>query len=327
MGRLDGKKVMITGGEGFIGSHLTERLLEEGAEVRALVHYSPSGKVGWLEGKADDIEILQGDVRDSERIMQACEGREMVFHLAALIGIPYSYVAPESYIQTNVQGTYNVLNAARRQDVERVLVTSTSEVYGTASKVPIDEDHPLQPQSPYAATKVGGDALAISFHKSFETPVAIVRPFNTYGPRQSTRAVIPMIISQLYADTDAVHLGTLSPTRDFNYVTDTATGFIYVAGCDRALGEVVNLGSGREISIGDLAELLKQVTGVEKPITTDEDRMRPAGSEVHRLLCDSTRALEWTGWAPEVTLEEGLARTAEWVRDNLEHLQAKQYHV
>jgi NAD dependent epimerase/dehydratase len=327
VGRLSGKKVMITGGEGFIGSHLTEKLLDEGAEVRALVHYSPSGKVGWLEGIEGDVEILQGDVRDAERITQACEGRDMVFHLAALIGIPYSYVAPESYIQTNVQGTYNILNAARRQDVARVLVTSTSEVYGTASKVPIDEAHPLQPQSPYAATKVGGDALAISFHRSFETPVAIVRPFNTYGPRQSTRAVIPMIISQLYADTDAVHLGTLSPTRDFNYVTDTANGFIHVAGSDRALGEVVNLGSGREISIGDLAELLKQVTGVDKPITTDEDRMRPEGSEVHRLLCDSTRAREWTGWAPQVTLEEGLARTAEWVRDNLDQLQAKQYHV
>ena len=327
MGRLDGKKVMITGGEGFIGSHLTELLLEEGADVRALVHYSPSGKVGWLEGREGDLEILQGDVRDAERVMQACEGRDMVFHLAALIGIPYSYVAPESYVQTNVQGTYNILNAARRMDVGRVLVTSTSEVYGTASQVPISEAHPLQPQSPYAATKVGGDALAISFHRSFETPVAIVRPFNTYGPRQSTRAVIPMIISQLYADSDAVHLGTLAPTRDFNYVTDTANGFVHVAGADKALGEVVNLGSGREISIGDLAELLKEVTGIDKPITTDEDRMRPEASEVQRLLCDSTRAREWTGWAPQVTLEEGLARTAEWVRDNLAHLQANQYHV
>lgn len=327
MGLLDGKKVMITGGEGFIGSHLVEKLLGEGAEVRALVHYSPSGKIGWLEGREEDLEIVQGDVRDAERLMQAAEGRDMIFHLAALIGIPYSYAAPESYIQTNVQGTYNVLNAARRMDVGRVLVTSTSEVYGTASIVPINEGHPLQPQSPYAATKVGGDALAISFHKSFETPVAVVRPFNTYGPRQSTRAVIPMIISQLYSDTAKVHLGTLSPTRDFNYVTDTAAGFIAVAGCNRALGEVVNVGSGREISIGDLAELLKKVTGIEKPITTDEDRMRPEASEVQRLLCDSTRARDWTGWEPRVSLEEGLRRTADWVRDNLEHLKAKQYHV
>ena len=327
MGRLDGKKILITGGEGFIGSHLTERSLEEGADVRALVHYSPSGKVGWLEGVQADIEILQGDVRDGDRLMQACEGVDMVFHLAALIGIPYSYVAPESYVQTNVHGTYNVLNAARRMDVGRVLVTSTSEVYGTASRVPIDEDHPLQPQSPYAATKVGADALAVSFHRSFETPVAIVRPFNTYGPRQSTRAVIPMIISQLYSDSPEVHLGTLTPTRDFNYVTDTAGGFIAISTSDRALGEVVNLGSGREISIGDLAELLKKVTGIDKPITTDDDRMRPAASEVQRLLCDSARARGWTGWEPQVSLEEGLARTAEWVRNNLEHLRAKQYHV
>ncbi|HEX2293751.1 MAG TPA: GDP-mannose 4,6-dehydratase [Actinomycetota bacterium] len=327
MGSWNGRKVMVTGGEGFIGSNLVDLLLEEGADVRCLVHYNPGGTWGWLGAREDDVEILPGDVRDGERVMQAVEGRDVVLHLAALIGIPYSYGAPESYVQTNVLGTYNILNAARRHGTPRVVCTSTSEVYGTARTVPIDESHPLQPQSPYAATKVGADALAISFHRSFELPVAIIRPFNTYGPRQSTRAVIPMIIGQLFSDSPEVKLGALSPTRDFNYVEDTARGFLAVADADRALGEVVNVGTGREVSIGETVELLKEITGVDKPVVSDEERIRPGGSEVHRLLCDNTRAREWTGWEPRVSLEEGLRRTAEWVRANPGTLKTKKYHV
>ncbi len=327
MGAWDGRRVFITGGEGFIGSHLVDRLLDEGADVRAMVHYNPGGRSGWLEGRGSDVEIVQGDVRDGERVAQAMSGREVVFHLAALIGIPYSYAAPESYIQTNVVGTYNVLNASRRTGAERIVCTSTSEVYGTAQRVPIDESHPLQPQSPYAATKVGADALAMSFRGSFELPVAIIRPFNTYGPRQSTRAVIPMIISQIQSDSDEIRLGSLTPTRDFNYVTDTASGFLAVATSDRALGEVVNVGSGREISIGDLVETMFAITGRKKLVIADEARIRPSGSEVQRLLCDNTRAREWTGWKPEVSLEEGLRRTAEWVGGNLGSLRPADYHV
>ena len=320
------KKITITGGEGFIGSHLVDLLLQSGAEVRALVHYNPAGRLGHLEGKDEDVEIFQGDVRDPERVAQAVEGRDAVFHLAALIGIPYSYSAPDSYVQTNVVGTANVLNAARRANLARLVVTSTSEVYGTASMVPISESHPLQPQSPYAASKIGADSLAISYHRSFELPVSIIRPFNTYGPRQSTRAVIPSIISQIYGPEDSIKLGSTSPTRDFNYVEDTARGFMAVADSDRALGEVVNVGSGREISIGDLVELLMKVTGVSKEIESEEARLRPEGSEVQRLLCDNTRAREWTGWEPQVSLEEGLARTAEWVRGHLDQMSRK-YHV
>lgn len=328
MSEWSGRRVMITGGEGFIGSHLVEALLDEGAHVRALVHYTPGGKAGWLAGKEHDVEILLGDVRDGERVLHAVEGTEAVFHLAALIGIPYSYDAPESYVQTNVLGTYNVLNAGKRAGVERIAHTSTSEVYGTAMRVPIDEDHPLQPQSPYAATKVGADMLARSFHRSFGLPVAIVRPFNTYGPRQSTRAVIPSLLAQIQSDeVTEIHLGSTTPTRDFNYVEDTARGFLAVATCDRALGEVVNVGSGREISIGDLVELLFEITGRRKEVVTEQERLRPEGSEVERLLCDNTRAREWAGWKPEVPLEEGLRRTAEWVRENLGALRTKGYHV
>jgi NAD dependent epimerase/dehydratase len=328
MGEWSGRRVMITGGEGFIGSHLVEALLAEGAHVRALVHYTPGGKAGWLAGVEGDVEILLGDVRDGERVLHAVEGTEAIFHLAALIGIPYSYDAPESYVQTNVLGTYNVLNAGRRAGVERIAHTSTSEVYGTAMRVPIDEDHPLQPQSPYAATKVGADMLARSFHRSFGLPVTIVRPFNTYGPRQSTRAVIPSLLAQIQSEeVTQIRLGSTTPTRDFNYVEDTARGFLAVASCDRALGEVVNVGSGREISIGDLVELLFEVTGQRKEIVTEEERLRPEGSEVHRLLCDNTRARDWAGWKPEVALEEGLRRTAEWVRENLGALRTKGYHV
>ena len=321
------RRVMVTGGEGFIGSHLVERLLDEGAEVRAFVHYTPSGRLGWLAGRAGDIEIVAGDVRDGERVATAAAGVDVIFHLAALIGIPYSYESPESYIQTNVTGTYNVLNAARRADVQRVVHTSTSEVYGSARRVPIDESHPLQPQSPYSASKIGADMLALSFQKSFSLPVTVVRPFNAYGPRQSTRAIIPTVLAQLYSGREEIRLGATSPTRDFNYVTDTVAGFLAVAACDRALGEVVNVGSGRETSIGQLIETLMAITGSSARIVTDEQRLRPAGSEVERLLCDNRRAREWAGWAPQVTLEEGLRRTAEWIRENMGDRDPAAYHV
>jgi nucleoside-diphosphate-sugar epimerase len=251
----------------------------------------------------------------------------VVFHLAALIGIPYSYVAPESYVQTNVMGTQNVAAACRRAGVARLVHTSTSETYGTARTVPIDESHPLQPQSPYSASKIGADMMALSFHHAFDLPVAVVRPFNTYGPRQSARAVIPTILGQLHRGATEIHLGSTAPTRDFNYVEDTVGGFLAVAGCDRAVGQVVNVGSGREISIGALVALLIEITGRDARVVTDEERVRPAGSEVERLLADITRAREWAGWQPQVPLEEGLRRTSEWVAAHLDAVDAHRYQV
>jgi NAD dependent epimerase/dehydratase len=320
--------VLVTGGEGFIGSHLTERLVREGADVRVLGLYNPFGRYGWLDPDVHtEVELVPGDVRDAERVASAVDGRDVVFHLAALIGIPYSYVAPESYVQVNVQGTVNVATACRRHDVARLVHTSTSETYGTARVAPIPESHPMQPQSPYSASKIGADMMALSFHHAFELPVAVVRPFNTYGPRQSTRAVIPTILAQLHRGADEIRLGSTTPTRDFTFVEDTVAGFLAVAGCDRAVGEVVNVGSGREISVGDLAALLVSITGSSAEVTTDEQRLRPPGSEVDRLLCDNTRAREWAGWSPQVTLEDGLRRTSDWVRDNLDRLDTAGYSV
>lgn len=323
-----GRRVLVTGGEGFIGSTLVERLVREGADVRALVHYNPFGRHGWLDPEVHrEVEVLAGDVRDTERVFTAVEGCEVVFHLAALIGIPYSYLAPESYVQVNVMGTQNVASACRRAGVARLVHTSTSETYGTALQVPISEDHPLQPQSPYSASKIGADMMALSFFHAFELPVAVVRPFNTYGPRQSTRAVISTILAQLHSGATTLYLGSTTPTRDFTYVEDTAAGFMAVAGCDRAIGQVVNIGSGAEISIGDLVRLLIEITGGSATITTEESRLRPSGSEVERLLCDNTRAREWTGWAPEISLRTGLERTSAWVKENLSKLQATSYTV
>ena len=322
-----GRNVLVTGGEGFIGSTLVDHLLALGAEVRAYVHYKPYGSAGYLAGREDDVEIIAGDVRDGERVSEAVRGRDTVFHLAALIGIPYSYVAPESYIQTNVVGTYNVVNACRHHGVGRMVHTSTSETYGTALTAPISEEHPLQPQSPYSASKIGADMMALSFKHSFDVPVAVIRPFNTYGPRQSARAVIPTILSQLHAGATEIKLGSTTPTRDFNYVDDTARGFISIAESDRALGHVINIGSGREISIGDLAELLVSVSGKDAKVVADESRVRPDNSEVERLLCDNTRAREWCGWEPQVPLEDGLRRTSDWVRDHLDRLEAKSYQI
>jgi NAD dependent epimerase/dehydratase len=323
----NGKRVLVTGGEGFIGSHLVERLVREGASVRVLALYDPFGRYGWLDAVQSDIDLLPGDVRDSERVAGAVEGCDVVFHLAALIGIPYSYVAPESYVQVNVQGTVNVATACRRHGVERMVHTSTSETYGTAITAPIPESHPMQPQSPYSASKIGADMMALSFHHSFELPVAVVRPFNTYGPRQSTRAVIPTILTQLHRGAKQIQIGATSPTRDFNYVDDTVAGFLAVAGCDRAVGEVVNIGSGEEISIGELVQLLIEITGSSAELVTDEERVRPAGSEVGRLLCDNTRAREWAGWEPEISLEQGLRRTSQWISEHLDALDTNGYAV
>jgi NAD dependent epimerase/dehydratase len=323
-----GVRVCVTGGEGFIGSHLVERLVREGASVKVLALYNPFGRYGWLDPEVHtEVELLPGDVRDPERVFQAVDGTEVVFHLAALGGIPYSYVAPMSYVQVNIEGTVNVAEASRRAGVRRMVHTSTSETYGTAITVPISEDHPMQPQSPYSASKIGADNMALSFHHAFDLPVAIIRPFNVYGPRQSTRAVIPTILTQLHRGAKKLELGAISPTRDFTYVEDTVAGFLAVASCDRAVGEVVNIGSGREISIGDLVRLLIEVTGSSAEIVTDEARLRPDGSEVERLLADNRRAREWTGWEPTVTLADGLRRTSEWIAANLDAVDTRGYAV
>jgi NAD dependent epimerase/dehydratase len=320
-----GVNVLVTGGEGFIGSHLTEALVAAGANVRVLSYYTSFGGTGWLD--ASIAEVMPGDVRDAGRVREAVDGRDVVFHLAALIGIPYSYVAPESYIQTNVTGSFNVADACRRAGVKRMVHTSTSETYGTARTVPISEDHPLQPQSPYSASKIGGDMMVLSLHHAFELPVAVARPFNTYGPRQSTRAVIPTILSQLIGGATEVKLGALTPTRDFNYATDTAAGMMAIALADKCVGSVTNIGSGEEISIGDLAQLLIEATGVDAKVVLDESRVRPGGSEVDRLLADNTKLRELTGWSPQVPLRDGLARTADWIRDHLADLETGNYSV
>ena len=316
--RLKNKKVLVTGSDGFIGSHLVEKLVDEGAVVRAFVCYNSLNSWGWLEAlppeRLDSIEVFAGDIRDQGRVHAALQGMDAVFHLAALIGIPYSYHSPESYVSTNVTGTLNVLLSARAHGLERVLVTSTSEVYGSARYVPIDEAHPLSPQSPYSATKIAADGLAESFHRSFGLPVVIARPFNAYGPRQSARAVIPAIISQLLNGAE-VRLGSLHPRRDFNYVEDIARGMIALAECDKAIGMTVNIGSGREISMQELAEGLINIVRPGARIMTETGRERPAKSEVERLLCDNSLIKKLTGWSPSIELEEGLQKTIGWMRD------------
>lgn len=318
--RLDRRRILITGADGFIGSHLAEELVRRGHGVRALVWYNAFGREGWLEhaepGLRSEMEVVFGDIRDPHSARRMVEGCDVVMHLAALIGIPYSYDAPQSYVDTNMTGTLNVLQAARDLDIDRVVVTSTSEVYGTAQTVPITEDHPLCGQSPYAATKIGSDQLALSFHKSFDMPVTVLRPFNTYGPRQSTRAVIPTIIAQLAAGKERISLGSTTPTRDLLYVEDTARAFIAAAEADAAVGDVIHVGTGHETSIGDLATIIGRLFGVHVGIDTDENRVRPENSEVERLLCDPTKAREVLGWTPELAgaagLEEGLRRTISW---------------
>ncbi len=313
------RKVVVTGAGGFIGSHLVERLVKLGAKTRALVHYNSNGGWGWLDESVvkDDIEVIPGDIRDQDSIQRAIAGVDTVFHLAALIAIPYSYHAPLSYIRTNVEGTANVLQSAIRNDVSLVVHTSTSEVYGTARKVPISEDHPLQGQSPYSASKISADKIAESFNLSFGLPIVTVRPFNTYGPRQSARAVIPTIVSQALTET-VIRLGNLKPTRDLNYVADTVEGFISAAECQRAVGEVINLGSGREVSINELAAKILKMIGRSLPVVVEEDRVRPEDSEVERLCADNTKARQLLGWQPGHSLESGLEKTIEWLKVNHE---------
>lgn len=325
---MKGKSVLVTGGGGFIGSHLCERLVELGADVRAMVHYNALGTWGWLDTspRRDDIEVLAGDIADRDSVRHASEGREIIFHLAALIAIPYSYHAPLSYVRTNIEGTLNVLQTARELAVERVVHTSTSEVYGTAQTVPIDENHPLQGQSPYAASKIGADKIAESFHLSFGVPVITVRPFNTFGPRQSARAVIPTIITQCLTG-ESVRLGNLHPTRDLNYVGNTVDGFIKAAETTAAIGQTINLGSGREISIGDLAHLIANLTGRAIAIESDAQRLRPEDSEVDRLLADAARARELLGWEPEISLEDGLQKTIEWIQVNMDRYRPGVYNL
>ncbi len=318
--QLRGKRVLVTGADGFIGSHLTEALVRLGCDVRAFVCYNSFNSWGWLDQCAPDVrggfDAFPGDIRDPNRVREAVRDRDVVLHLAALIAIPYSYCAPAAYVETNMGGTLNVLQAARDLGVERVVHTSTSEVYGTARFTPISEEHPLQGQSPYAATKIGADHLALSYFLSFETPVAVIRPFNTYGPRQSARAVIPTIISQIVDGRREIRLGALHPVRDFSYVADTVNGFIRVAEADAAVGQVVNTGSGEGVTIGRLAELVAEVMGVRIEITCDPERVRPAGSEVGELVAGNAKARDLCGWQPEYAgqegLRRGLAETAAW---------------
>jgi NAD dependent epimerase/dehydratase len=315
---LQGKRVLLTGADGFIGSHLLEALLDRGARVRAFVYYNSFNTWGWLDSLPPsllkEVEVVTGDIRDPNGVRQAVNGIEVVFHLAALIAIPFSYHSPDSYVDTNIKGTLNVLQAARDAACQRVLVTSTSEVYGTARYVPIDEAHPFQGQSPYAATKIGADRLAESFYRSFQTPVTIVRPFNTYGPRQSARAVIPTIITQLLSGMTELRLGNLAPTRDFNFVKDTVAGFLALAESEKAIGEEVNIATQREISIGQLAgELIRQINP-KASLVTDDERLRPGKSEVERLLGANAKIQALTGWAPRYALAAGLEETIAWFR-------------
>jgi NAD dependent epimerase/dehydratase len=315
--RKEDMKVLVTGADGFIGSHLTESLLAEGYDVRALAQYNSFNYWGWLEDiqQTANLEIVCGDVRDPAYCREICKGIDVIFHLAALIAIPYSYIAPKSFIDTNIKGTLNICQAAKDCNVKRILVTSTSEVYGTAQYVPIDEKHPLQPQSPYSASKIGADAIAMSFYYAYQLPVTIVRPFNTYGPRQSARAVIPTIITQIASGNKEIKIGDTTPTRDFNYVKDICNGFILLAKCDKAIGETVNIGSNDEISIKELFALIKDIMHSDANLIVDEQRLRPEHSEVFRLRCDNTKIKELTGYEPQYTLREGLEKTVEWFSD------------
>lgn len=326
-----GKRVLVTGADGFIGSHLVEMLVEQGFEVRALSYYNSFNYWGWLEDvpRLKEIEVVSGDVRDPFFCNQIVKNTDMIFHLAALIAIPYSYVAPQSYVDTNVNGTVNICKAAMDHGVSRIIHTSTSEVYGTAQYVPIDEKHPLQPQSPYSASKIAADAMAMSFYNSFKLPLTIARPFNTYGPRQSARAVIPSIISQIAAGKKTVKLGDVETTRDFNYVSDTCRGFLELAKSENTIGQTINIGSNFEISIRDTFNLIKKIMNSNVDISCDEARIRPEKSEVKRLWCDNGLINELTGFKPNVPLEEGLKKTVEWfsVSSNLAKYKADIYNV
>lgn len=324
-------KILVTGADGFIGSHLTEELVKQGHEVRAFAYYNSFNNWGWLDTLPKEIlkeiEVFTGDIRDPNGVKESMKGVEEVYHLAALIAIPFSYHSPDSYVDTNIKGTLNVLQAARELDTKRLLVTSTSEVYGTAQYVPIDEKHPYQGQSPYSATKIGADRIAESFYRSFNTPLTIVRPFNTYGPRQSARAVIPTIITQLLSGKEVIELGSLTPTRDFNYVKDTVQGFIKIAKANETIGEEINIATQQEISIGQLAdEMIRQINPNAKIKTADE-RLRPDKSEVNRLLGSNEKIKALTNWEPKYTLESGLAETIEWLKNNLDKYKVDIYNI
>lgn len=328
---LKGKKVLVTGSEGFIGSHLTEQLLELGAEVTALVQYNSFNNWGWIDTFSDDIKrninVITGDIREYDGISKIMKGQDVVFHLAALIAIPYSYLSPMAYVRTNVEGTTNVLEACREYEVQKIIHTSTSETYGTALYVPIDEKHPMQGQSPYSASKIGADKIAESFYRSFNMPIATIRPFNTYGPRQSARAVIPTIISQILSGKTEIKLGSLTPTRDFNYVKDTAEAFIKIAESDKTVGEVINASTNNEISIGDLVKKICDICGKEIKILCDEERLRPDKSEVNRLLGDNKKIKELTEWIPKYSLDEGLLETTKWIEHNMKYFKTDIYNV
>lgn len=335
--RLNGKKVLVTGADGFIGSHLTEELVRQGYDVKVFVYYNSFNSWGWLDQSpkeiTDQLEVFSGDIRDPYGVKKAMEGCDVVLHLAALIAIPYSYHSPDTYIDTNIKGTLNVVQAARELGVEKVVHTSTSEVYGTARFVPITEEHPLQGQSPYSASKIGADQIAMSFHNSFGLSVSIIRPFNTYGPRQSARAVIPTIITQIARGETKIKLGSTHPTRDFNYVKDTVNGFIAVAQSDRAIGEVINIGSNFEISIGETAQFIAELMGKEIEIVTEDQRLRPEKSEVERLWADNTKAKTILDWQPVYGEREGFQRglkeTIDWFMDpfNLQNYKAGMYNI
>ena len=323
------KNVLVTGAAGFIGSHLTERCVESGYKVKAFVRYNSKGNYGWLESSPykNDIEFITGDIRDYDSVYNAVKGCDTVFHLAALIGIPYSYVSPMAYIKTNVEGTYNIVQSCREQGTENILVTSTSETYGTAQYVPIDEKHPLVGQSPYSASKIGADQMALSYYLSFNSPVKIVRPFNTYGPRQSARAVIPTIITQLLSEKTEIKLGHTTPTRDLTFVKDTANGFLAIAQNPAFNGTVTNIGMKDEISVGDLALMIAKLMNKNISIITDSQRVRPDKSEVERLFCDNTKIVSNTNWRPQLTLEEGLKQTIKFLESNLHLYKPDVYNV
>ena len=322
-------KTLITGSAGFVGSHLTELCVEKGNDVRAFVHYNSKNDWAWLEESkyVSEIEIISGDIRDYDSVYNAAKGCDTIFHLAALIGIPYSYVSPQAYIKTNIEGTYNVLQAARELGAENILVTSTSETYGTAQYVPIDEAHPMVGQSPYSATKIAADHLALSYYRSFDLPVKIVRPFNTYGPRQSARAIIPTIIAQILGGQTTVTLGNLSPTRDLTFVKDTVNGFIEIAKSDKLFGEITNIGMNDEISIGDLVKLIAELMGVDIEIISAQERVRPEKSEVERLYCNNSKLLKYTGWTPRYDLRKGLSETIKWMKSNMSYYKPKIYNI
>jgi dTDP-glucose 4,6-dehydratase len=334
---LKNKKILVTGADGFIGSHLVEELIQRGHSVRAFVLYNSFNSWGWLDQAAPEvrksIEVFSGDIRDPHGVKEAMKGCDVVMHLAALIAIPYSYHSPDTYLDTNIKGTLNIVQAARELGVKKVVHTSTSEVYGTARFVPITEEHPLQGQSPYSASKIGADQIAMSFYSSFETPVAIIRPFNTYGPRQSARAVIPTIITQIANGKRVLKLGAIHPTRDFNYVADTVNGFIAVAESDDAVGQVINVGSNYEVSIGDTVRMIAEVMGAQVEIETDEVRLRPEKSEVERLWADNSKAARLLGWKPQYGglegLRVGLTQTAEWFSnpENLRSYKSDTYNI